>query len=267
MENTSRRRKMIKSCIPAPIRKLRRQLLYGNLIQEWKGERVRKRSRFLQTKSLSMSQAGQDLWVYGEVFNEKREGYFLDVGAHDGARFSNTFILETRYGWKGLCIEANPNTFQELRKNRTACCLNVCVDSSEQEVIFKKASVGGGIVAADCDNKEVSGDQNVKLKTMTLERILREQSSPSVIDYLSIDIEGAEDRALLNFSFDKYRFNCITIERPSAKLRNLLDSNGYRLLKEIPGLDCFYLHESFIPVYFENMISFFEKKFRIANWE
>jgi len=67
--------------------------------------------------STSMSQAGQDLWVYGEVFNQKRNGYFLDVGAHDGVHLSNTYLLEKKYRWKGICVEGNPLTFTTLVKN------------------------------------------------------------------------------------------------------------------------------------------------------
>ena len=48
--------------------------------------------RFLEQKSLHMSQAGQDLWVFGEVFNEARKGYFLDVGSHDGIDSSARLI-------------------------------------------------------------------------------------------------------------------------------------------------------------------------------
>jgi len=34
--------------------------------------------RFLYKHSLMTSQAGQDYWIYGEAFNEKRCGYFVD---------------------------------------------------------------------------------------------------------------------------------------------------------------------------------------------
>lgn len=67
---------------------------------------------------LSTAQAGQDYWVYGETFNEKTNGYFVDLGAHNGCHLSNTYLLEGRYNWNGICIEANPKTFEQLRKNR-----------------------------------------------------------------------------------------------------------------------------------------------------
>ncbi|MFC1688669.1 FkbM family methyltransferase [Pseudomonadota bacterium] len=229
-------------------------------------ERALRILRQSQTRSISMSQAGQDLWVYGEVFNEKEGGYFVDVGAHDGVRFSNTFLLEYRYNWDGICIEANRNTFKQLIQNRRTHCLNVCIDSIERVVKFAEASMGGGIIAVDCDNKEIGAGTAIDISTQQLVTILRNLSAPKTIDYLTIDIEGAEDRALLKFPFNEFKFNCVTIERPSLILRNLFASKGYLLVREIPGLDCFYIHKDFLDTYFENVISFYEKKFIFDRW-
>ena len=208
---------------------------------------------------VSMSQVGQDYWVYGEVFDEMQNGYFLDIGAHDGVHYSNTFLLETRYHWKGLCIEANPETYPSLRKNRTCECLNVCVDSKASSVTFALRGMMGGIVSGDCDNADAAGCKTAEIRTISLCETLLRHGAPQVIDYLSIDIEGAEDRALLDFPFQKFTFNCMTIERPSQKLRNKLAENEYILIKEIPGLDCFYVHASFLDQYMSNLFSFGEK--------
>jgi FkbM family methyltransferase len=221
----------------------------------------------LNRLSLSMSQAGQDFWVYGEVFNEKLEGYFLDVGAHDGLYLSNTYLLEKRYGWRGLCIEGNPTTFTDLQRNRTAKCVNACLDSKEGEVDFAQNGVYGGIVSKDCDNQEEARIM-IKMKTRRLADVLEENGAPAIIDYLSIDVEGAEDRVLLGFPFEKYRFKCITIERPSPQLRSLLDQSGYLLVREIPGLDCFYIHETLQHQnqYHESVSAFYSKKLLFKRW-
>ena len=60
---------------------------------------------------------------------------------------------------------------------------------------------------------------------------LNHAKAPSTIDYLSLDIEGAELDALKAFDFAKYRFLVLTIERPVAALRALLRQNGYSFLK------------------------------------
>lgn len=54
----------------------------------------------------STSQAGQDLIVL-DVLNNKTNGYFLDLAAHAAAYISNTFVMETKYNWTGICIDAD----------------------------------------------------------------------------------------------------------------------------------------------------------------
>lgn len=222
--------------------------------------------RFLEKKSLHMSQAGQDLWVFGEAFNEGRKGYFIDIGAHDGIFLSNTYILECRYDWNGICIEANPDSFAQLRKNRRAICVNACLDSRECVVDFAKRGVMGGIISPNTDNRYLKSYDVIQIKTKTLDSILREQNAPYEIDYLSIDIEGAEERVLGNFNFKQYRFNCMTIERPTDFIRNKLEENAYILIKEIPGLDCFYVHQSFLHRYQDNLFQFYGKKYLTIRW-
>jgi len=221
---------------------------------------------FLEKKSLHMSQTGQDLWVIGEAFNEMKNGYFIDIGAHDGILFSNTYILECRYAWNGICVEANPDSFIQLKKNRRAVCVNACLDAAEGFVDFAKRGVLGGIISPDMDNKEPESYKIVQIKTQTLESLLRAQNAPHEIDYLSIDIEGAEERVLGNFNFKEYRFNCITIERPTASIRKTLKENDYILIKDIPSNDCFYVHQSYLCRYQNNLFAFYDKKYLKIRW-
>jgi FkbM family methyltransferase len=230
-------------------------------IVEYLGSFAPKRMRLflkkrLAARCLTISQVGQDLWVYGEVFNEKKGGFFVDVGAHNGLEISNSYLLETRYKWDGICIEANPTSFDELRKNRKCRCIHACVDKNQGTVSFLPNGMLGGILADDCDNNIANCNDSILVKTLPLGTILKENDAPKEIDYLSIDIEGAEDRALLDFEFSDYVFRCVTIERPSVALRDCLRINGYFLIKEIPGLDCFYIHESFEETYKRNIFAF-----------
>lgn len=204
-------------------------------------------------------QIAQDFWVFAEAFKGMTDGYFIDIGAHNGVHLSNTYALETFFGWKGLLIEANPNSYSELVKNRKQKCLNICLDNDENEVEFAVRGVMGGIVGDDLDNKEAGPDvEKIRLSTRPLIDVLVEQNAPREIDYLSIDVEGAEDRILLNFDFNAYRFNCITIERPSQELRQTLGRNGYKEAKNTYSLDIMYVHESFLRRYRDNLLGFYQ---------
>lgn len=215
-------------------------------------------SHTLARLDLLKSQAGQDLWVIGECFNETRAGVFLDIGAYDGVTISNTYGLEVGYSWTGYCVEANPKLFAQLSKNRKCHCVNACIDHSKSKVRFAPGDALGGIVGEDTDNKLESSD-DLFLETRSLMQLMDEINAPLTIDYLSIDIEGAEGRALSSFDFRRCVFNAITIERPSDKLNGLLKKNGYILVRSIPGLDSFFIHSSFLEDYRKNVFSFYRK--------
>ena len=63
------------------------------------------------------SQLGQDLFVLIELGN-KKEGFFIEIGAGDGFYLSNTYLLEKNFGWTGILVEPNKsfyNSFQSLQ--------------------------------------------------------------------------------------------------------------------------------------------------------
>src|SRR5262249_5639385 len=107
---------------------------------------------------------------------------------HERIYLSNTYILESKYNWSGICIEANPVTFKKLKNNRHTINLNVCLDRSEGEVNFVLRDVFGGIVDQNVDNKtsDTRNNEVVTLKTTSLSRVCEDQHVPSFIDYLSI---------------------------------------------------------------------------------
>jgi len=222
---------------------------------------------FLQRRSLHVSQAGQDVWVYGEVFNEMKNGYFIDIGAHDGIYLNNTYLLERRYGWRGLCVEANPASFKLLKKNRRAVCVNACLDGKAGFADFAQRGLMGGIIGPDTFNKDGDSCGVVRVKTQTLNHLFMEMNVPHDIDYLSMDIEGAEESVLKEFNFKDYTFKCITVERPTNMLKQIFTANGYMLIKEIPFFDCFYVHESFFDQYCKNLFDFHEKNFLALRWK
>lgn len=211
-------------------------------------------------KYRTLSQAGQDYWIINEVFNKKKEGYFVDIGAADGVNISNTYILEKKYGWNGVCVEANPEFYKKLTINRNVPCINICVGEKEEEVEFIISGLDGGIknlLSNSHIKKNSTKSQTRKMISKPLEAILKDVNAPSVIDYLSIDIEGAEYYALKNFPFHKYTFRAITIERPNKLLQELLALKGYVVVKRIPDLDFFYVHSSFMSSFKKNIFDFY----------
>jgi FkbM family methyltransferase len=201
------------------------------------------------------SQFGQDKWVIEEVFHFKKSGFFVDIGANNGLELSNTYVLEKFLKWKGICIEANPSHYQSLHDKRgDSINLNVCLDETNHVVEFRcDNNLFAGIVDADTDNRTANTPQQlaelekngkiIRMLTKTLEQVLEECNAPHIIDFLSIDVEGAETRILRNFPFGTYTFLAIAIERPSPELRQILQKNGYVLVGHNP-CDEYYVHRS-----------------------
>jgi hypothetical protein len=91
------------------------------------------------------SQLGQDRFVL-RLLGFARNGFFLDSGASDGISANNTYLLETEYDWRGICVEPNSGFYKALVKNRTADCINCCLYDSEETVNFVEAGTLGGVL-------------------------------------------------------------------------------------------------------------------------
>lgn len=169
------------------------------------------------------------------LLKRKRNGYFIDLASNDAVKISNTFALEKYFGWNGLCIEPNPMYWGGLSYRKCNVVGAVIGASTMEEVQFKypnRAGAQGGIVGAQFDNKDPSKFNEDHLRcTVTLLDVFERFRTPKVIDYLTLDVEGAEEFIMQAFPFAQYRFNVLTVERPSDTLKYLLETNGYVFLK------------------------------------
>ena len=89
----------------------------------------------------------------------------------------------------------------------------------------------GGIVGDMFDNKRKR--DSVQEYTITLHDIFRKYDVPQVIDYMSLDVEGAEEFIMNGFDFDTYSFKILTIERPKENLRRLLERHNYKQIQRL----------------------------------
>lgn len=184
------------------------------------------------------SQIGQDKWVHSMV-GDKRDGYFIELGACDGLYLSNTLFFERNLNWNGICIEPNDNYIKELYANRKCNISNELVYSCEGEKVnFALSEAASGIMDENI-GPFTRKDQSVLKTTTTLGNILDKFKAPNIIDYLSLDVEGQEYNILSTFPFDEYKFRCITVEhnaphigfKQQMLIRELLEKNNYRFVK------------------------------------
>lgn len=189
--------------------------------------------------------AGQDLMVV-DVFNDMNNGYFVDLAANQYQDSSNTWLIETWSHWRGICIEANPLYKAELMGfRRCKLFINPVSSVANQQVRFRAEQKGGaGIVNPEYMNKGENPNDLI-LNTTTLELILDFAGAPSTIQYLSLDIEGAEYAAMVNFPFHRYVFLMITVERPTAQLHRLFAQHGYHYVRVMAEFgEVLYFHRA-----------------------
>jgi len=158
----------------------------------------------------NFSQSYQDLFVL-MMTNGKKNGTFVEIGAHDPKFINNTYLLESQYSWQGISIDIEPGSmFGYQRENRKA------------KFILQDAL------------------------TIEYSQVFLDSNLPNRIDYLQIDIEPQINtfNCLKRIPFDKYRFSVITFETdfydPSTDIetkimvreesRRILNSYGYTLI-------------------------------------
>ncbi len=186
-----------------------------------------------------ISQLGQDEFVINRL-NGLKNGYFVDIGASDGVSLSNTYKLEKEYGWTGLCVEPNPEYYEQLLKNRE--CLkdnSVLFSKKGVEVDFCLAGACGGIkdLFMDHDGERDPRRQSaevIKLRTETLDNLLKRYDVPRHINYISIDTEGSELEILQTLDFTTYNIDILTVEH-NQNLRQ--DNYLYQIMKFMSQYD------------------------------
>ena len=179
-------------------------------------------------------------YIINTINNGRRNGYFVDIGAHNGISFSNTYALEKYLDWNGLCVEVCDETFEKLVKNRKATCVNECVYSTsgiEMELEFPLSNpldVGNDMLVKIKDKlpggflKQFETTRSFKKITKTLTEIFAENNVPSVIQYMSVDIEGSDLDALKGLDFSNYTIEFLTIEWGGGNAKQYLqDINSF----------------------------------------
>jgi FkbM family methyltransferase len=225
--------------------------LYIN--NEWKKYELEK------YRCISYSQLGQDLEVI-KFYNNKENGYFIEIGASDGLTLSNTYLLESRYKWKGICCEPIPDNFEKLVKNRknSICYKEAVYNQSGLTVTFDIAhnfDLLSGI-SDHIDRHKPTVDSNktiIEVQTISLLDVLDKANAPSFIEYMSLDTEGSELEILKNFDFNKYTFGLIDVEHNyieprRSEIKRLLLSKGYIYTGQ-NEFDDMYKHSSVYHVF------------------
>ena len=184
----------------------------------------------------SYSQWGEDILI-DNLLGKKRGGFYVDIGAYDPTRFSNTkrFYLK---GWNGINIEPDPiriNKFYKLRPRDVN--LNVGVASKNGSLNFFKfspqtLSTFSKSAATDYQKQGYTITETFKVKVNRLGQILEKEYKNRQIDFFSIDTEGSDLEVLKSNNWGKFKPKVICIEGQGNNPEKLLTKLGYKKVYE-----------------------------------
>lgn len=192
-------------------------------------------------------------------------GFYIEVGANDGHRLSNTLALEIYFGWRGLLIEPIASSFEQLERNRSrrrnrlvnAACVAPHRSGQEVEMIFCDLMSIAMDLESDVHDKMAHALRGSKfmrqglqvrketVKSISMTEALETAQAPTLIDFLSLDVEGAELEVLRGIDFTKFRISWILVEsRKPETLVNFLANYDYEMADQLSSYDFLF---RFVP--------------------
>lgn len=191
------------------------------------------------------SQYQQDKYLDEVVFKKKENGFFLDIGAHDGVSLNNTYFFEKYRNWNGICIEPIPEVFNELNKNRQCIKIRGCISDKKGKASFLRlkgyTEMLSGLIneydirhlyRIEAEIQQYGGDKEIiEVECFNINDLLSEYNI-SYIDYCSLDVEGAELNILRSIDFENISIDVFTIENnyKTDEIKNFMHSKGYDLI-------------------------------------
>jgi FkbM family methyltransferase len=168
-----------------------------------------------------------------EFLTPRAPGFFVEVGANDPHKGSQTWHLERR-GWRGVLVEPLPDHAKRLRQARTATVFAVACSSPENAgrvLPFYAADALSGL-----DRERMApwaAPHMIHVPVRTLDQLLEEAGAPQPLDFLSVDVEGHEVEVLRGFDFARWKPRFILLEDHVANLNRhrFMTAHGYRLVR------------------------------------
>lgn len=172
---------------------------------------------------LCYSQDGEDL-ILDRLLDGAANGFFVDIGAHHPARFSNTYLFYLR-GWRGINVDAQPGSMAPFRSKRprdinVECGVGAVAGRATYYQFNEPALNTFSETEMRLKNKPpyrlVS---EVQVPVRPLADLLREHlPAGQAIDFLSVDVEGKDLEVLQSNDWSAYRPRFVLAETLRTEL-------------------------------------------------
>lgn len=154
-------------------------------------------------------QAEQDKYVLS-ILNNKKDGFFLEIGSRHPKEINNSYILEKNFNWKGIMVEYDTKWLSLYQKERP-----------NSIYVMKDAT------------------------TIDYKKLFEENNVPNNLDYLQIDLEANNGSTLNTLKklnkevMDNYKFATVTFEHDiyhtnyldtRLESRKIFEERGYKIV-------------------------------------
>lgn len=185
----------------------------------------------------SWAQEGEDI-ALARLLEPRRSGFYVDVGAHDPFRFSNTALFY-RDGWRGLNIEPDPGGARLLRRYRKRdVTLNMGVGPMTSEMTFFRFgepalnTFSPALAQRRLQDGTSELIEKVGVPVDRLENILaRELPSKQRIDFMTIDAEGLDLDVLMSNDWGRFRPDFVVAEILDLDISQMADDPVCRYMR------------------------------------
>jgi FkbM family methyltransferase len=185
------------------------------------------------------SQLKEEVLIH-HFFNDAQGKFFLDVGCSDYKKLSTTYYLEKHLHWKGIGVDALKQYAEDYAKYRPGTRFrNFAASNRSGGTIDVYTKPGFEVYSSTIKEAvdRIPGPVVVKVPVITLNDLLRKEKV-NHIDFLSMDIEAGEVRALEGFDIKKYRPSLVCIEVQAEmgryfanEITDYFQKNGYEKIE------------------------------------
>ena len=192
----------------------------------------------------SYSQEGEDM-ILRRLFDGRRVGFYVDVGAYHPMRFSNTYFFY-RLGWRGINIEPNPDAVRAFRLfRRRDVHVQAGVSDAAGEMpywCFDEPALNTFDEQLMREYAKGARYRVVETRTVPVDRLdsilRRHLPEKQGIDLMSIDAEGRDLQVLRSNDWDRFRPACLLVEALGSREQGATDhpvgsfmrDAGYRMV-------------------------------------
>lgn len=234
------------------------------------------KKKTIQELSPNLKSQSEEDQILLEHFNGLCGGTYLEMGALDGVKYSNSFVFNAAFDWKGVLVELTKKSFQKLQKNRKNELALVNAGICKEAQMIHLVDTGFGAVSGIWEfasesfrekwwSSIKSPDELPTIECRPLQDILDEvvasdagtntdHTATFFFDFFSLDVEGAELAVLESIDWNRTEFGMLFLEADGSNAQKefdtiaLMNRHGYRFLYKRQR-SFWFVHKNYAEIY------------------